>query len=46
MKKFTLVILSALMLIMNSCGSYTGNGTLIGTGAGAALGAGVGALLG
>lgn len=46
MKKITLVILSALMLVMNSCGTYTGNGTLIGTGAGAALGAGVGALIG
>ena len=46
MKKVTLVLMAALMLIMNSCGTYTGNGTLIGTGAGAALGAGVGALIG
>ena len=46
MKKFTLILLAGLMLVMNSCGTYTGNGTLIGTGAGAALGAGVGALIG
>lgn len=38
--------MAAMMFIMSSCGSYTGNGTLLGTGAGAALGAGVGALLG
>ena len=46
MKKITIVLMAALMLVMNSCGSYTGNGTLIGTGAGAAIGAGIGALLG
>lgn len=38
--------MAALMFVMSSCGSYMGNGTLIGTGAGAAVGAGVGALIG
>ena len=28
MKKFTLILLAGLMLVMNSCGTYTGNGTL------------------
>lgn len=46
MKKFTILFMAAMMLVMSSCGSYTGNGTLIGTGAGAALGAGIGALIG
>ena len=46
MKKFSLYILAALMLITSSCGTYQGNGTLIGTGGGAALGAGIGALIG
>ncbi len=41
-----MVALTGLTLLVTSCGSYTGNGTLIGTGAGAALGAGIGALLG
>ncbi len=46
MKKFVLVAMAALMFVMNSCVTYTANGTLIGTGAGAALGAGIGALIG
>lgn len=46
MKKLTILFMAAMMLIMNSCATYTGNGALIGTGAGAAVGAGVGALIG
>lgn len=46
MKKFSVLFMAALMFIISSCGTYTGNGTLIGTGAGAAVGAGIGALLG
>ncbi len=46
MKKFLMIALTGLTLLVTSCGSYTGNGTLIGTGAGAALGAGIGALIG
>lgn len=45
MKKITIILMAALLAV-TSCGTYTGNGTLIGTGAGAALGAGVGALIG
>jgi len=46
MKKLTILFMAAMMLIMNSCATYTANGALIGTGAGAAVGAGVGALIG
>lgn len=46
MKKVFMIALTGLTLLVTSCGSYTGNGTLIGTGAGAALGAGIGALIG
>ena len=41
-----MVALTGMTLLVSSCGSYTGNGTLLGTGAGAALGAGIGALIG
>lgn len=46
MKKAFYLLLTGLTLVVTSCGSYTGNGTLVGTGAGAALGAGIGALIG
>lgn len=46
MKKAFLVFLTALTLLMPSCSTSTGTGTLIGTGAGAALGAGLGAIFG
>lgn len=46
MKKLFMILLTGLTLLVTSCGSYTGNGTLLGTGAGAALGAGIGALIG
>ena len=46
MKKVFIVTMMGLTVLVTSCGSYTGNGTLIGTGAGAALGAGIGALIG
>lgn len=45
MKKISVILMAALLTV-TSCGSYTGNGTLLGTGAGAAVGAGLGALLG
>lgn len=41
-----MVVLMGLTVLVTSCGSYTANGTLLGTGAGAALGAGIGALIG
>lgn len=44
MKKIFYLILTSLTLVTTSCGSYTGNGTLVGTGAGAAIGAGLGML--
>lgn len=46
MKKLFMVVMTGLTLLVTSCGSYTGNGTLIGAGGGAALGAGIGALIG
>lgn len=46
MKKVFMVVLTGLTVLVTSCGSYTANGTLLGTGAGAALGAGIGALIG
>ena len=46
MKKVVMAFMAALMLVTNSCSTYTGTGSLIGTGAGAAVGAGVGALIG
>lgn len=45
MKKFFYLLLTSLTLVSTSCGTYTGNGTLIGSGAGAAIGAGLGMLL-
>ena len=45
MKKYFVLFMAALMLATSSCGTYTGNGTLIGSGAGAAIGAGLGILL-
>ena len=46
MKKYFMIALTGLTLLVTSCGTYTGNGTLIGAGGGAALGAGIGALIG
>ena len=46
MKKYLMIALTGLTLLVTSCGSYTGNGTLLGAGGGAALGAGIGALIG
>ena len=46
MRKFFMIALTGLTLLVTSCGSYTGNGSLIGAGGGAALGAGIGALIG
>lgn len=46
MKKVFVVLTLGATLLMTSCGSYTGNGSLIGTGGGAALGALVGGLIG
>lgn len=44
MKKIFYLLLTSLTLVSTSCGSYMGNGTLIGSGAGAAVGAGLGML--
>ena len=41
-----MIALTGLTVLVTSCGSYTGNGSLIGAGGGAALGAGIGALIG
>lgn len=48
MRKFTVAVLAATMLIGTGCSSLTntGKGALIGTGGGSALGAGIGALIG
>ncbi|MBD5355840.1 MAG: OmpA family protein [Bacteroides sp.] len=48
MRKFTVGLLAATMLIGTGCSSLTktGKGALIGTGGGGALGAGIGALIG
>lgn len=48
MRKFTVGLLAATMLIGTGCSSMTntGKGALIGTGGGGALGAGIGALIG
>lgn len=45
MKK-ALISLAIVSIIVSSCGTYTGKGSLIGGGAGTAIGAGIGALIG